>query len=37
MKEFKSFKRIKEAPESKIIKLLGKVKGVNVYKNLGKL
>lgn len=37
IKEFKSFKRIKEAPESKIIKLLGKVKGVNVYKNLGKL
>ena len=36
MKEFKSFKRIKDAPESKIIKLLGKVKGVKVYKNLGK-
>ena len=37
IKEFKSFKRIKAAPEEEIIKLLGEVKGVNIFKKLNAL
>jgi excinuclease ABC subunit C len=37
IKEFKSLKRIKAAPEEEIIKLLGEVKGVNVFKKLNEL
>ena len=37
IKEFKSFKRIKAAPEEEIIKLLGEVKGVNIFKKLNEL
>jgi excinuclease ABC subunit C len=37
IKEFKSLKRIKAAPEEEIIKLLGEVKGVNIFKKLNEL
>ena len=37
IKEFKSFKRIKAAPEEEIIKLLGDVRGVNIFKKLNEL
>jgi excinuclease ABC subunit C len=37
IKEFKSLKRIKAAPEEEIVKLLGKVKGVNIFKKLNEL
>ena len=37
IKKFKSFKRIKAAPEEEIIKLLGEVKGVNIFKKLNEL
>ncbi|MDA9660484.1 excinuclease ABC subunit UvrC [Flavobacteriaceae bacterium] len=37
IKEFKSLKRIKAAPEGEIIKLLGEVKGVNIFKKLNEL
>lgn len=37
IKEFKSLKRIKAAPEEEIIKLLGDVRGVNIFKKLNEL
>ena len=37
IKEFKSLKRIKAAPEEEIIKLLGEVRGVNIFKKLNEL
>ena len=37
IKKFKSLKRIKAAPEEEIIKLLGEVKGVNIFKKLNEL
>ena len=37
IKEFKSLKRIKAAPEEEIVKLLGEVKGVNIFKKLNEL
>ena len=37
IKKFKSLKRIKAAPEEEIVKLLGEVKGVNIFKKLNEL
>ena len=37
IKKFKSLKRIKAAPEEEIIKLLGEVRGVNIFKKLNEL
>jgi len=37
LKEFKSLKRIKSAPRSAIIQLLGNVKGVKIYQKLQRL
>ena len=37
IKEFKSFKRIKAASQEEITKLLGKVRGVNIFKRLNEL
>jgi excinuclease ABC subunit C len=37
IKEFKSLKRIKAAPKEEIIKLLGEVRGVNIFKKLNEL
>ncbi|PDH46629.1 MAG: excinuclease ABC subunit C [Flavobacteriales bacterium MED-G15] len=37
LKEFKSLKRIKTAPEDEMVKLLGQVKGVKIYKKLKQL
>ena len=37
IKKFKSLKRIKAAPEEEIIKLLGDVRGVNIFKKLNEL
>ena len=37
IKEFKSLKRIKAASEEEITKLLGKVRGVNIFKRLNEL
>ena len=37
IKEFKSLKRIKAASQEEITKLLGKVKGVNIFKRLNDL
>ena len=37
IKEFKSLKRIKSASEEEITKLLGKVRGVNIFKRLNEL
>ena len=37
IKEFKSLKRIKSASEEEIIKLLGQVRGVNIFKKINEL
>lgn len=37
IKKFKSLKRIKAAPEEEIVKLLGEIKGVNIFKKLNEL
>ena len=37
LKEFKSLRRIKTAPEDEMVKLLGQVKGVKIYKKLKQL
>ncbi|MEK9517323.1 MAG: excinuclease ABC subunit C, partial [Flavobacteriaceae bacterium] len=37
LKEFKSLKRIKAASEQEIINMLGKIKGVKIYKKLKEL
>lgn len=37
IKEFKSLKRIKAASQEEITKLLGKVRGVNIFKRLNEL